>query len=108
MILSMTTARRPLPVDEVVIRRAYPDDAAALLRLATLAPPSPPQGLRVWSALGAIYVIWGSTYLAIRVMVETVPPALGAGARFVIASILVLGWLAERRGPAALRITPRQ
>lgn len=38
--------------------------------------PSPPQAMRVWAALGAIYVIWGSTYLAIRLMVETVPPAL--------------------------------
>jgi drug/metabolite transporter (DMT)-like permease len=61
--------------------------------------------MRVWAALGAIYLIWGSTYLAIRVMVETVPPALGAGARFVLAGGLMLALLAARRGGLrALRI----
>jgi drug/metabolite transporter (DMT)-like permease len=59
---------------------------------------SPPQAWRVWSALGAIYVIWGSTYLAIRVMVETVPPALGAGVRFALAGLLMVVLLAARRG----------
>lgn len=52
----------------------------------------------VWAALGAIYVIWGSTYLAIRLMVETVPPALGAGARFVLAGGAMLAFLAIRGG----------
>jgi drug/metabolite transporter (DMT)-like permease len=56
------------------------------------------QQWRVWSALGAIYVIWGSTYLAIRVMVETVPPALGAGVRFALAGALMLGALTARGG----------
>jgi drug/metabolite transporter (DMT)-like permease len=69
----------------------------------------PPQVLRVWAALGAIYLIWGSTYLAIRLMVETVPPALGAGARFVLAGAAMLGLLAWRRGGlGALRITRTQ
>jgi drug/metabolite transporter (DMT)-like permease len=56
----------------------------------------PPQEMRVWAALGAIYLVWGSTYLAIRLMVETVPPALGAGLRFVLAGGLMLGFLAVR------------
>jgi drug/metabolite transporter (DMT)-like permease len=50
----------------------------------------------VWSALGCIYVIWGSTYLAIRVMVEDLPPLLGAGARFLAAGAVMLGVLAAR------------
>jgi drug/metabolite transporter (DMT)-like permease len=54
--------------------------------------------MRVWAALGAIYLIWGSTYLAIRLMVETMPPALGAGARFVLAGGAMLAFLAVRRG----------
>lgn len=63
----------------------------------------------MWAALGAIYLIWGSTYLAIRLMVETVPPALGAGLRFVLAGALMLGFLAVRRGgPRALRVSGRQ
>jgi drug/metabolite transporter (DMT)-like permease len=47
-----------------------------------------------WAALATIYVVWGSTYLAIRVMVETVPPLLGAGARFLVAGALMLALLA--------------
>lgn len=62
----------------------------------------------MWAALGAIYLIWGSTYLAIRLMVETMPPALGAGVRFVLAGGLMLAFLAVRRGGASLRVPPRQ
>src|SRR3954451_21717703 len=70
---------------------------------------APPQPWRVWSALGAIYLIWGSTYLAIRLMVETVPPALGAGVRFVLAAVAMLGLLAARRGGLrAVRVTRSQ
>jgi drug/metabolite transporter (DMT)-like permease len=57
----------------------------------------------VWAGLGVIYVVWGSTYLAIRVMVETVPPLLGAGVRFVVAGLIMLGVLALRRGWTAVR-----
>ena len=39
----------------------------------------------VWTALGAVYLIWGSTYLAIRFVVESMPPFASAGVRFVIA-----------------------
>jgi drug/metabolite transporter (DMT)-like permease len=58
----------------------------------------------VWAALGALYLIWGSTYLAIRVMVETVPAAFGAGVRFVIAGSVLLGALATRGGLQRLRV----
>jgi drug/metabolite transporter (DMT)-like permease len=50
----------------------------------------------VWVALGIVYVVWGSTYLAIRIMVETVPPLLGAGVRFFTAGALLLAVLAAR------------
>ena len=36
----------------------------------------------------AIYIIWGSTYLAIRLGVETIPPFLMAGVRFIFGGIL--------------------
>jgi drug/metabolite transporter (DMT)-like permease len=52
---------------------------------------------RVWTALWVVYLVWGSTYLAIRVMVETVPPLLGAGVRFTIAGAVMLAVLAVRR-----------
>jgi drug/metabolite transporter (DMT)-like permease len=54
----------------------------------------------VVGALAVIYVIWGSTYLAIRVMVETVPPLLGAGVRFLLAGALMYAWVRWRRAPA--------
>lgn len=47
---------------------------------------------RLLAAFAAVYVIWGSTYLAIRFAVETLPPLLMAGARFTIAGSLLLAW----------------
>jgi drug/metabolite transporter (DMT)-like permease/GNAT superfamily N-acetyltransferase len=67
-----------------------------------------PPGWLLWLALGTIYIIWGSTYLAIRVMVETVPPLLGAGFRFLVAGLVFYAFLALRRGPRAVRFTARE
>lgn len=52
---------------------------------------------RLVPALLTLYVVWGSTYLAIRVLVEEVPPWLGAGLRFGIAGVLLL-LIARARG----------
>jgi drug/metabolite transporter (DMT)-like permease len=62
--------------------------------------------LLVWGGLATIYLVWGSTYLAIRVMVETVPPLLGAGLRFVVAGAIFAAWLVARRGWQVLRVSP--
>ncbi|OKJ53730.1 EamA family transporter [Streptomyces sp. CB02261] len=62
----------------------------------------------VWAALGIVYVVWGSTYLGIRIVVETMPPFLSAGTRFVTAGLLLVGIIAWRQGPAALKVTRRQ
>lgn len=59
-------------------------------------------------ALGTIYLVWGSTYLAIRVMVEDIPPLLGAGLRFVVAGGILYAWVALRRPPSSRRITRSQ
>jgi drug/metabolite transporter (DMT)-like permease len=67
-----------------------------------------PAGWQVWSALWAVYLIWGSTYLAIRVMVETVPPLLGAGVRFSVAGAVILAVIALRRGVATVAADRRQ
>lgn len=45
--------------------------------------------LNVAVAFAAVYLIWGSTYLAIRIGVQELPPALFAGARFVTAGLLL-------------------
>ncbi|HEX2291387.1 MAG TPA: EamA family transporter [Pseudonocardiaceae bacterium] len=48
--------------------------------------------------LAVLYVVFGSTYLAIRVMVETIPALVGAGLRFLVAGLLLYGWCTLRRG----------
>lgn len=50
-------------------------------------------------AFAAIYLIWGSTYLGIRVAVETMPPFLMAGTRFLLAGVLLLAFLKSRGAP---------
>lgn len=56
--------------------------------------------LQVLAAFAAIYVVWGSTYLAIRYAVETLPPFLMAGTRFLIAGAALFGWARLRDAPA--------
>ncbi|WP_052390220.1 EamA family transporter [Streptomyces sp. NRRL B-24484] len=62
----------------------------------------------VWGALGIVYVVWGSTYLAIRVVVETMPPFLSGSIRFVAAGLVLAVLIAARQGPAALRVSSRE
>lgn len=64
-----------------------------------------PARLLLPAALATVYVVWGSTYLAIRVMVETIPPLLGAGVRFTIAGAVFYAFLRLRHGPERVRIT---
>jgi drug/metabolite transporter (DMT)-like permease len=68
----------------------------------------PQRNVLVWLALATVYVAWGASYLAIRVLVETVPPLLGAGLRFVVAGALFAGWLVARHGIRALRVSRRE
>ncbi|UQX02801.1 EamA family transporter [Streptomyces sp. RerS4] len=74
------------------------------------APTSTPRrtGGAVWTALGLVYVVWGSTYLGIRIVVETMPPFLSAGARFITAGLVLAAVVAVRYGPGALRVSGRQ
>jgi len=61
-------------------------------------------GARVWVALWIVYIVWGSTYLAIRVGVRPghgigLPPLLLAGARFTLAGLLMLAFTVRRPAP---------
>lgn len=47
---------------------------------------------KIWIALLALYIVWGSTYLAIRFAVETLPPFLHAGFRFLISGLVLVIW----------------
>jgi drug/metabolite transporter (DMT)-like permease len=60
----------------------------------------------VWIALGIVYVVWGSTYLAIRVAVETMPPLLMGAARFITAGLLLYA-IARFRGAPSVRTLSR-
>jgi len=60
----------------------------------------------VWAALLVVYVVWGSTYFAIKVVVDTMPPLLSAGGRFLVAGTL-LAVILRVRG-TSLRVTPRE
>ncbi len=50
----------------------------------------------IWAALGTVYVVWGTTYLAIRVVNETLPPLLSASVRFLVAGSLLYAWTVRR------------
>ena len=59
----------------------------------------------VMGALAIVYVVWGSTYLGIRVVVETMPSLISGGIRFAVCALLMGLILAIRKGPAVLRVT---
>jgi drug/metabolite transporter (DMT)-like permease len=66
-------------------------------------PRRPAPRWLVWVALGTVYVVWGSTYLAIAVAVRTLPPLLAAGVRFAVAAAILGGWLVLTRRARSLR-----
>jgi drug/metabolite transporter (DMT)-like permease len=60
---------------------------------------------RITLAYGCIYLVWGTTYLGIAIAIQTLPPFLSGGVRFLIAAALMFGWLAIRDA-AQLRDLP--
>ncbi len=72
--------------------------------MALASPLVAPAGRYVWAmrarlfvAFAAVYVIWGSTYLAIRFAVETLPPLFMGSARFLVAGSLLFLWSRLRK-----------
>ncbi len=62
-------------------------------------PPERRHAFLITLNFACIYVLWGSTYLAIRFGVRDLPPALMAGARFLVAGTILFAWLLWRRVP---------
>ena len=67
---------------------------------------------QVWTALLIVYFVWGSTYLAISVVDETMPPLLAAGLRHLTAGTILFGLLLvtrkrARAAPVARRVAGR-
>ena len=54
------------------------------------------ESIKVGLAFAAIYLVWGSTYLAIRYAVETIPPLVAAGIRHTVAGSVLLAWALAR------------
>ncbi|HQI87122.1 MAG TPA: drug/metabolite exporter YedA [Anaerolineae bacterium] len=63
-----------------------------------------PSSLAIWAALLAVYIVWGSTYLAIRFAVQTMPPFLMASARFLVAGSVLYAWRRLKGDPAPTKI----
>jgi len=63
-----------------------------------------PSRWKIAAAFAAIYIIWGSTYLGIRFAIETIPPFLMAGVRFLLAGAMLYGWARVRGAPRPLRV----
>lgn len=62
-----------------------------------------PSRWKILSAFAIIYLVWGSTFLAIRIGVREVPPFLLAGIRFFIAGIVLYAWMRIRGTPSPTR-----
>jgi drug/metabolite transporter (DMT)-like permease len=58
---------------------------------------------RILLALGSLYLIWGSTFLGIRIALEGFPPLLLAGIRYAVAGIATYAWVRLRGSPAPTR-----
>ncbi len=73
---------------------------------APIAPPERSAG--IWMGMLVLYLVWGSTYLAIALAVDTLPPFLMAAARFSLAGIVLLSWSIARHRTAFVWPTRRE
>ena len=59
---------------------------------------------QIIAAFASIYLVWGSTYLAIRYAVETIPPFIMGGARFLVSGAMLYAWARYRGAPRPTRL----
>ena len=71
-------------------------------------PPRPAGPMALAVGLGAVYLIWGSTYLGNRMALDSIPPLVATSARFLAAALLLFAVAALWRGPAGLLLPRRQ
>lgn len=106
------SAQRQRDIEKAVARRRQIDNSASRPRESGAAAqgslpseavstsPGRTRLLFVLAALATLYLVWGSTYLGIRIAIHTIPPLLMASARFAIAGVLLYAW-SVRRGDTA-------
>jgi drug/metabolite transporter (DMT)-like permease len=71
-------------------------------------PASPAKRAEVWAALLVVYVVWGSTYLAILLAIRTIPVFLMGSLRFLIAGAFLYAWSIRRGDRQGDRLGRRQ
>jgi len=59
-----------------------------------------PRAWKILLAFAVVYFVWGSTYLAIRIGVREVPPFILAGVRFLVAGVVLYGWMRLKGTPS--------
>lgn len=106
--LEKMSSQRQRDIEKAVDRRRLIDSSASRPRESGAAAPAQSPGtteeftpastpvrprlLLVLAALGTLYLVWGSTYLGIRIAIHTIPPLLMASVRFAIAGVLLYAW----------------
>ncbi len=96
----------PEPVPTSAPARAAPRSPGARAAGATKLKAASPRA--VWGAMTVVYLVWGSTYLAIAVVVQSLPAQIMMGLRFGCAAAVMAVAIAALRGPSALRVRPRE
>src|SRR3989442_16040010 len=74
------------------------DPAKATKRGEAVSVAHAPMTLTIYLAFAAIYVLWGSTYLAMRIGIETIPPLLLVGTRHLVTGLILYPFLRVRTG----------
>jgi drug/metabolite transporter (DMT)-like permease len=59
--------------------------------------------IRITLAFAVIYIVWGTTFLAIRFALESIPPFMMAGLRFTVAGLLLFTWV-YFRNPVKIKL----
>ncbi|MBU6278911.1 MAG: EamA family transporter [Actinomycetales bacterium] len=75
---------------------------------ATAAPRQQLQGLQLWVPIVVLWIVWGSTFLGVSTSVQTMPPLVSAGMRYLIAGLLLLGSLVLLQPESVRAITRKQ
>ena len=67
-----------------------------------------PTGVTLWAPLLTLWVVWGTTYIGTSAMVQSIPPLLGAGSRYLVGALPLVVIVLATRGPRSFRLTARQ
>lgn len=67
-----------------------------------------PSGIALWGPLLTLWIVWGTTYLGTSAMVQSIPPLLGAGSRYLVGALPLAVIVLVARGPGAFRLSARQ